>query len=168
MKGMNGNAKRTVRVGRMAALCGLLAFAAAPVGATEIYRWVDADGVVHFSQTAPAGAVGGVRRETVENPVPSGYDPEQDIYDVAGQQERMQALRAEQERRRSERREREAQAAPPPASAPQGQGYPVYWGPGYRPRPPLRPRPPIDRPIEPPVEPSRPTGTLRPPGSGQN
>ena len=146
--------------------CGLVAFVAAPAGATEVYRWVDEDGVVHFSQTAPDAAVSDVRRQVIENPVPTGYDPEQDIYDVAGQQERMQARRDALEREREARRERERQAAQRPVtSAPPPQGYPVYGWPGYR--PPNRPRPPIEPPIEPPVEPDRPPATLRPPGAGR-
>ena len=147
------------------ALCGLLVFLAAPASATEVYRWVDANGVVHFSQTAPGAAVEGVSRQVVENPVPTGYDPEEDIYDVAGQRERMQALREELERRRDAQRERERQAAPVRQNVPQGAGFPVFWGPGYR--PPWRPRPPVEPPIEPPVRPERPTVPLRPPGASR-
>ncbi|MEJ2383320.1 MAG: DUF4124 domain-containing protein [Xanthomonadales bacterium] len=159
------NTNRFFAFGRIgtAALSGFLALAAGPAGATEVYRWVDADGVVHFSQTAPAGAVEDVSRQVVENPVPSGYDPDEDIYDVAGQQERMQARREALERDLEARRERERQAAQQPMrSAPPVQGYPVYGWPGYRPRPPQRPRPPIEPPIEPPT---RPPATLKPPGS---
>jgi len=165
---MRLNSNSFLRSRSIAALCGVLAWAAAPVWATEVYRWVDADGVVHFSQTAPTTAVEEVSREVVEDPVPPGYDPEQDIYDVAGQQERMQARREALERDREARRERERQAAQRPVTSPPPvQGYPVYGWPGYGPRPPGRPRPPIEPPIEPPVQPSRPPGTLKPPGSGR-
>jgi hypothetical protein len=162
---MKGQLNSTSKGRLIAALYGAMALAATPVSATEVYRWVDADGVVHFSQTAPAGGVNDFSREVVESPVPSGYDPEQDIYDVAGQQERMQARREALERDREARRELERAAAQRPVTAtPPVQGYPVYGWPGYRPRPPLRPRPPVEPPIEPPVEPSRPPSTLKPPG----
>ena len=161
---MNLKTNHACRRWGIAALFGLSALAAGTVSATEVYRWVDEDGVVHFSQTAPTADVAGVSREVVENPVPPGYDPEQDIYDVAGQQERMQARRDELEREREARRERERQAAQRAAtSAPPVQGYPVYGWPGYRPWPPVQPRPPIAPPIEPPVEPPPPPSGLKPP-----
>ena len=145
------------------ALGGLLALPAA-VCATEVYRWVDADGVVHFSQTAPPQSVDGVSRETLHNDRPSDYDPSQDIYDVAGQRERMQALREELEAQREAQRQREAQAAAQQrlARPPEQSGFPVYWGPVNRPRPPVRPKPPIERPVERP----RPSVPVKPPGSG--
>jgi len=144
-------------------LCLLLALAAAPLGATEVYRWVDADGVVHFSDKAPPSGVDDFSRQDVAVETPSGDDPEQDLYGVAAQQERMRALREDMERRREARREREA-AAPPTPDAAQSPAvsYPLYPYPGWRPRPP-RPEPPI----EPPVEPRPPTATLKPPGSGR-
>jgi len=143
--------------------CLLLALAAAPLGATEVYRWVDADGVVHFSDKAPPSGVDDFSRRDVTVKPPAGYDPERDLYGVAEQQERMRALREDMERRREARREREEQAPPSPAAAPSpAVSYPLYPYPGWRPRPP-RPEPPI----EPPVEPRPPTATLKPPGSGR-
>jgi len=134
--------------------------AAGPACATEVYRWVDADGVVHFSQTAPAPTVEGVSRETVAGDAPPESGPDRDIYDVAGQQARMQALHAEREAQRAERRRRAQQAAAqrPAVDEPREHGYPVYWAPPGRPRPPVRPTPPIERPV--------PSVPLKPPGDG--
>lgn len=138
---------------------------AAPAAAQEIYRWVDADGVVHFSDTAPATESSGIRTIVLEYTRPADYDPEADIYDVAGQSERMQALREDMAREREARRERDQKAAraeQPPVDGPAQYGYPV----GY----PLYPRPPMRPPARPPTGPQPPrpepyeTSTLRPPG----
>lgn len=153
-------------MGRTLPLCALLALAAPPLFATEVYRWVDADGVVHFSDKAPPSGVDDFSRQDMAVEPPAEYDPEQDVFGVAAQQERMRALREDMERRREARRERAAQAPPPPAAAPSpAVSYPLYPYPGYRPRPPRPPRP--EPPIEPPVDPRPPTSTLKPPGSGR-
>ena len=137
---------------------GLLAASAA---AQEVYRWVDADGVVHFSQTAPATDTQGVDRLQIEDTRPADYDPEEDRYHVAEQAERMQALREEMASEREARRERAAREAArqPSASYPAqsvGTAVPPWWWdrPPYRP-PPTRP--------EPPIEPPQPPATLLPP-----
>src|SRR5210317_1352123 len=85
----------------------LVAHAAAipPASAQEIYRWVDANGVVNFSDTAPRAATADT--VVVADTRPSNYDPEEDIYNVAAQAERMQALREEMEQERAARRERQ-------------------------------------------------------------
>ena len=127
--------------------------------AQEVYRWVDENGVVNFSDTAPAAAAN-LNTVDLEDTTPRNYDPEEDLYNVAAQAERMQALREQMEKDREARRQQQASAAKQPA--PQYQrsvnyGYPY----GY----PVRPRPPIEPPIEPP--PTRPepyeTSTLVPP-----
>ena len=51
--------------------------------ATEVYRWVDEDGVVHFSQTAPPGQETDVSKMSLADTRPSDYDPDADIYGVA-------------------------------------------------------------------------------------
>ena len=151
---------------RVTILVSLLAFgfAAAPAAAQEIYRWTDENGVVNFSDTAPAARSSGVSTVAVEDTRPSDYDPEADIYNVAAQAERMQALREEREREREGRRERERNAAqqqPAPSNWSTGYAVPAWWwGPGYG-RPP--PRPP-ERPTPEPY----PTATLRPPGQARN
>jgi hypothetical protein len=131
--------------------------------AADIYRWVDENGVVNFSATAPAGVGAGVDTVILEDNAPKDYDPEADIYNVAAQAERMRALREELDAEREARRERERSAArQPPAEQDRPMahyGYP-YGYPAY-PRPPARPpRPPAPEPYT--------TSTLRPPGLPQD
>ena len=149
-------------------MIGLLAGAIAggPATAQDIYRWVDEDGIVHFSDTAPGSVPGGVSTVTVEDTRPEDYDPEADIYNVAAQAERMRALREKMEKDREDRRERQRSAAarqPVQATRSVGYGIPPWWwdrpGTGRPPRP-ERPEPPV------PVPP--PTSTLRPLGQDQN
>jgi hypothetical protein len=142
--------------------------------AQQIYRWVDEQGVVHFSDTAPPGDSGEVSTLTLENTQPANYDPEQDIYNLEATEQRMQALRDELAAEREARRERAA--AQPPVVAPYPEqphyGYADDYLYGY---PPLYPRPPGERPGRPPGgPPHRPppgaeppaddTSTWRPPG----
>jgi len=139
----------------------LAAMAAFPVLATEVYHWVDENGVVHFSQSAPPGNVSGVELMVLDTtqPVP---DPEEDLYGVEAQAERMALLRQQMAEKRELERERQRQSAgqaPAPNQQADPYGYPVYGRrphyPGYR--PPVKPRPPV-RP-----EPY-PTDTLKRPG----
>jgi hypothetical protein len=138
-------------------------------GAQEVYRWVDENGVVNFSDTAPRAADANVNTVILEDTAPSNYDPEEDIYNVAAQAERMQALREEMELEREARRARQQNAPQQPAVQYEDgvrYGYP-YRYPGYG-RPPGRPpgkppgggRPPRPEPYE--------TTTLRPPGQARN
>lgn len=129
----------------------LAAFLAGPTVADEIYRWVDENGVTHFSQMPPDG-VTGVEQQTLRDTRPSDYDPEQDLYDVEGQAERMQQLRDEREEKRQAarlKREREAERQQiMQYQNRQHYGYP-YYRPGWvNPYPPLRPNPPVVRPPE--------------------
>lgn len=145
--------------------CSLTLLCGTPTRAQEVYRWVDENGVVNFSDTAPPAADEAVDTLRLENTVPKGYDPEEDRYQVAAQAERMQALREEMEKQREERRER-LRGAPVQLPEQDSQnvrygypyGYPAYARPPLRPpnRPPIGPRPPRPEPYE--------TSTLRPPG----
>jgi len=153
------------RVGTITAAISAMLLGAAPVAGQEIYRWVDANGTVNFSDTAPGAESAGISTVVLEDTRPADYDPEADIYDVAGQAERMQALRDELAHEREARRETERTAAktePPSFDGPVQYGYPV----GY----PLYPRPPMRPPAKPPSRPQPPrpepyeTSTLRPPG----
>jgi hypothetical protein len=141
--------------------------AANTVPAQEIYRWTDENGVVNVSDTAPVTESPAVSTVTVEDTRPSDYDPEADLYNVAAQAERMQALREEMKNEREARLERQRNAArQQPVQSTRSVGYAVpgwWWGqPGYGPppRPPLRPERPIPEPY--------PTATLRPPGQTRN
>ena len=139
-----------------------LAFlACGPVCANEIYRWVDENGVVNFSQTAPPSPDLVTEKVTVQDDRPSDWDPEADIYGVEEQAARMQARREDMEKKRQDRIEqknREQSLTAPQYREPETYNYPFFWGTGIRPVPPLRPRPPIARP------PTEPGGPIRPPG----
>jgi len=127
--------------------------------AQEVYRWVDENGVVNFSDTAPAAAAD-LNTVDLEDTTPRNYDPEEDLYNVAAQAERMQALREQMEKDREARRQQQASAAKQPVPQyPRGVNYGYPYG--Y----PVRPRPPIEPPIEPPRPVPEPyeTSTLVPP-----
>ncbi len=122
---------------------------AGPAAATEIYKWVDENGVTHFSQTAPDPSVGGVSQQTLRDTTPTDYDPEADIFGVEAQAERMKQMREEMDEKRQARleREREAQRQQPVQYRDREYyGYPVYRPGWVNPRPPLRPTPPVARP----------------------
>jgi hypothetical protein len=63
----------------------LLAGISMPVLATEVYHWVDENGVAHYSQHAPAADVAGVSKMILEDTTPPDYDPEEDRYGVEAQ-----------------------------------------------------------------------------------
>jgi hypothetical protein len=142
----------------------LLAFlASSPVYATEIYRWVDENGVANFSSTAPHGAVDGLSTMELEDSTPPDYDPEEDRYGVQAQAERMAALREDMANKREDARERQNRTSrqqPVQYRDPYRYGYPLLGSPPYYPRPPVRPEPPISVPYE--------TVTFRPPGASRN
>ena len=71
------------------ALAFLALLASFPAMATEIYHWVDENGVSNFSSTAPPGLAEEVNKMTLEDTTPPDYDPEEDRYGVAAQAERM-------------------------------------------------------------------------------
>lgn len=113
---------------------------------TEVYHWVDENGVSVFSQTGPNEASGEVRKLALEGSPPAGYDPDDDIFGVEEQAARMKALREGMEERRQARVEaqRRAEAQRP---VPQYREQPM-WGygiryPGYPVRPPIWPGEPV-------------------------
>ena len=129
----------------------LAALLSVPAAATKVYRWVDENGVTHFSQMPPGLLVTGVSQQTLRDTRPSDYDPEQDIYGIEAHAERMQQLRDERKEKRQARLEREREALKQQAVQYRDQeyyGYPVYRPGWVNPRPPLRPTPPVARPPE--------------------
>ena len=144
----------------------LLAFLASiPVLATEVYHWVDENGVSHYSQSAPAADVAGVSKMILEDTTPPDYDPEEDRYGVEAQAARMALLREEMAEKREAQRERERNAPQQPVvqyRQPYQYGYSPFWLPPYYPSPPLWPEQPIA-----PV-PSVPSVPFRPPGLNRN
>lgn len=116
--------------------------------ASEIYHWVDENGVAHYSQEAPPGNVSDVERMLLPDSTPPDYDPDEDIYDVAGQAARMQAKRDDMAEKRKAWVEKQEKIAEQERNRPvivnqyQGGSRWPYWG--YRPiHPPARPQPPI-------------------------
>lgn len=123
------------------------------VAAQEVYRWVDENGVVNFSDKAPAAATANadVNTLTLQDAGPMDYDAEEDIYNVAAQAERMQSLRDKMAKDREARREQQNSAdqqSPAPSQRGVYYGYPY----GY----PVYPRPPIRPPVKPPIDPQPP------------
>ena len=134
------------------------------VGAKEIYKWVDEDGVVNFSEKAPVSEAAKVSSFILEDTTPSDDGSDDDPFNVEATAARMQAYRDSMEQRREaqrkERLERERIAAQRPVIQYQQVGYRNSW-PWYA-QPPLRPVPPI-QPLPPVVEPY-PSVPFRPPG----
>jgi hypothetical protein len=136
--------------------------------AQDIYRWVDAEGVIHFSDTPPATEVGEVETIAVDVGPPAAGAAGEVRFNIAATAERMQAIREELDEDLDARRDRQRAAPPPVVQYPETTGYGLAWPYGYpgypgypaRPRPPRPPRP--DPPHGPP--PADDTATWRPPG----
>lgn len=102
-----------------------------------------------FTFLPPDKSVTGVSQQVLRDTRPSDNDPEQDIYGVEAQANRMQQLYDEKEKRRQARLEREREARKQQVIQYRSQeyyGYPIYrpgWG---NPLPPLLPNPPVARP----------------------
>lgn len=88
------------RSARLLVCCLLLVLAAPPLGAARIYRWVDDEGVVHYSANPPTEET----YERLEGAPPPADDPEQ-------RREQVEALRREIEGTISERRQQREQRA---------------------------------------------------------
>lgn len=145
--------------------CSPFMFCGPAAWAQEVYRWVDGNGVVNYSDTAPRAVLEHIDTLRLEDTAPTDYDPSEDRYHVAAQAQRMQALREAMEKQREQRRESlRSTPAQTPQQYPQGArhgypyGYPVYPRPPSR--PPVGPRPPVPELYE--------TSTLRPPGRLQD
>jgi hypothetical protein len=134
------------------------------VSAKEIYKWVDENGVVNFSEKAPASRATGVSSFILEDKAPVEQGPDDDPFNVEATAARMQAYRDSMEQRREaqrqERLERQRIAAQRPVIQYQQVGYRNRW-PWYA-QPPLRPVHPIEPP--PPVVEPYPSVPFRPPG----
>jgi hypothetical protein len=133
-------------------LAFLALLASPPAVATEIFHWVDENGVSNFSSTPPPGLAGEVSKMTLEDTTPPDFDPEEDRYGVAAQAERMASLREELAEKREARRDRQSntqQQQPVQYSDPYRYGNNGYWGSGYYPRPPVTPVLPIAEPFLP-------------------
>ncbi|HLF31249.1 MAG TPA: DUF4124 domain-containing protein [Xanthomonadales bacterium] len=156
---MRDKSNRATRVGIL--LGSLLA---APLAASEIYHWVDANGVHNYSQWAPSEAIDGVSRQIIVDADPPDRDPDEDLYAVDATAKQMQALWDEIEQRREQQRQ------PPPQAIDRveaQQQEPYYALPGWYGRPVNRPgNKPGNRPPRPPELPEElpATSTLKRPG----
>lgn len=104
--------------------------------AADIFKWVDEDGVTHFSQTPPES---GTQSQTLEMPVfpPPAQNPADDYYSIANQAKRLETSRLAIEKNRFEQRLAEEKLALEQANAQQqayqddSTYYPVYGVSGY-------------------------------------
>jgi len=141
----------TFRVTRIVTLAALLVITGTKVLASEIYHWVDENGVQHFSQYKPAGDVPNVSQQVLKDATPPGDG--EDVYNVEEHEKRMAAWREERDKKREEARERNSKQQPikyRESEREYGRGYwypPVYGRPPYK--PPQKPIPPIEKPRPP-------------------
>ena len=122
------------------------------VHASEIYKWVDEDGIVHFSDTMPADdtKVESLRLNATN---PPDYDPSNDPYSIRNQADRIGETWSRLEEEREARREKQREAAlrqPAYVYQPYDSYYDRNRYPYFRPglRPPSYPghRPPFQGP----------------------
>ncbi len=114
-----------------AAIALISAFGASTSRGSEIFHWVDEDGVPNFSDWAPRDSGVEVSKLTVSDTNSHDYDPAEDHNSILDQAERMNArweiLKERQEQRRKEREERARHQ-----HAPQYVEYDYpYHAPGY-------------------------------------
>ena len=84
---------------------------------SEIFHWVDEDGILHYSDWAPTNTDIEVRKVVISESNPPDYDPDEDpnsILDQASRtNERWQELKEQKEERREQRRELAAEPRNP-------------------------------------------------------
>jgi hypothetical protein len=85
---------------------GLFAVLAIATGAKaeEIYRWVDADGVVHYADARPEAAPSPVETLYIPDTNPPGYDPAAARREIVAEAERIRAELAALRQARAEQR----------------------------------------------------------------
>jgi len=89
-----------------------------PAFGSEIFHWVDEDGVRHFSQWAPENSSAEVSKLVVRNFNPPGYDPNEDQNSILVQAERMNIRWADLKERQAERRQQRFELAEQQRSQP--------------------------------------------------
>lgn len=147
-----------------------LFFTCTAVGQATVYKTVDEDGVVSFSDTPPAEGVAAEKMD-IDTPAPQPTGEYQENLDAMRETtDRMAADRREREKHRAEMKELQARQQPAQESGVNQYNdyYPgysggYYGGGNYRPgRPPLRPgyKPKPEHPIaKPPERPGQPRPT---------
>lgn len=88
----------------------ILLLAVSTAAAGEIYTWVDAGGVTHFSETAPLDPASGAAQVELDPAPAARPQTADDYYSVINQAARMQARRLASEKLRAERLQAEAEA----------------------------------------------------------
>ena len=81
----------------------LLGGCAALAQASVIHKWVDADGVTHYSDEPPTGDVTGLEQIDLPTPAIAAHRRASDYYSIANQWRRMHRERIELERARAAR-----------------------------------------------------------------
>lgn len=120
----------------MLLLAGTAALCVQPAAADTVYRWVDANGVTHFSDKAPANVK--AQAMQIETPAPAP-NPEKDYYSVVNQERRMAKSLAELNQQADREwalkiaAEKASQPAETPAPESESQPETVYVYPPYRP-----------------------------------
>jgi hypothetical protein len=164
---------KTIHATKTTALLALAVLASANLSASEIYHWVDEDGVQHFSQQPPGSDTSNVSKQVLEDTAPPGDGQVEDVYNLAVHKEHMAEWREERDKQREEARKNKKLAAnQQPQRSTETDGYypwpywrrPIYGKPPYRPphRPPYRPPDNSERPI---FNPRPPTTSLSGGGS---
>lgn len=88
----------------------LLLLPLSPATGGEIFTWVDASGITHFSEQPPENAPGEVFRLELPPAPPFRPYPADDYYSVINQAARMETRRLQNEKLRAERLQAEAEA----------------------------------------------------------
>ena len=108
--------------------------------AATIHRWIDADGLTHFSDAPPSAAVDGATTIEIDDTYPLLPDTKADYYSIANQWNRMREERdAKNKLTLEEARIRTEQSAALAYSQPMSEqpsyrgGYPIYGLPHHRP-----------------------------------
>lgn len=130
----------------------LLVITSTKLAASEIYHWVDENGVQHFSQYRPAGNIPDVSELQLGDSVVSGNDQVTDVYNIDAHEKHMAAWREERKQKREDARERKRQVAqqqPVKYTQPGPYYSRSYWYPPIYNRPPIKPEPPIVLPSPP-------------------
>lgn len=119
--------RRSARPAVAAALAWVSAIVADPAAAGEIYRWVDADGGVHYSDTKPQHDAP-VTTIDIESPRRTDYDPVEDPYSILNQAARIHQIWLDlEEARQARARERiDAMAQAPRYRPPAYDSYLEY------------------------------------------
>ncbi len=80
------------------------ALTALAAGAEQVYRWVDDNGITHFSQQPPPPGVSGLSVNEIPASQPPAVDPAADYWSITNQVQRLEASRVALEQRRIEQK----------------------------------------------------------------